>query len=100
MNKNKIGFKSDKNKLRWSLFQFQELEDVLKVLEYGCIKYSKDNWQLVPNAKERYFNAVMRHLIAWHNGERKDKESNLSHLSHAACGIHFLQWFDRRNSNV
>jgi hypothetical protein len=61
------------------------------LLSKGFIIYA---WQKVPNAKERYFAALMRHLTAWWDGERADPESGLHHLAHAGCCLLFLIWFD------
>lgn len=35
--------------------------------------------------------ALMRHLLAWHNGEKKDPESGLSHLSHVVANAIMLR---------
>jgi len=57
-------------------------------------KSGVDNWKAVPEAKTRYFDACIRHLTAWWQGEKNDSESGLSHLAHAACCILFLMWID------
>ena len=64
-------------------------------MEFGAAKYGQDNWQRVPEARQRYFDAAMRHLLAWWDGERLDAESGLPHLAHAGCCILFLLWADR-----
>jgi hypothetical protein len=56
-------------------------------------KYSPDNWQRVPEPRERYFSAAMRHLVAWKEGATHDLESGLPHLAHAVC---CLLWFDEK----
>lgn len=53
-----------------------------------------DNWQHVENPRERYYDAAMRHLYAWFNGESKDLETGESHLAHAICCLLFLLWFE------
>ena len=90
--KSEKGIKHDSEKLRWSLVPFDAMEEVVKVLEYGAKKYAPDNWKHVDNGEERYFNAMMRHLVAYRNGERKDPDSGLSHISHAICSGLFLLW--------
>ena len=89
------GIKFDDKKLRWNLLPFKQVEEIVKVLEYGSNKYSDDNWKRVPDAKNRYFSALMRHLMAWWSGERNDKETSLSHLAHVGCCLLFLMWFDK-----
>ncbi|AGR46570.1 hypothetical protein TW1_054 [Pseudoalteromonas phage TW1] len=88
------GKKFDGGKLRFSLIPPQPLSDVNKVLEFGAKKYGANNWQKVDNAKERYFNAAMRHLLAWQSGELLDDESGLPHLAHAQCCLMFMMHFD------
>jgi hypothetical protein len=93
------GKKLDAGKPRWSLVPMREMESVVRVLTMGANKYSDDNWQRLPNLRERYFSAGMRHLIAWFCGEKKDAESGESHLAHAVCCLLFLMWGDNQNGN-
>ena len=88
------GVKHDDAKPRWSLLPWAQVERVVDVLTFGARKYEVDNWKRVPNARVRYFNAAMRHLLAWHRGERNDSESGLPHIAHAVCCLLFLAWFD------
>lgn len=85
-----VGVKLDAGKPRWSLLPFGAIRSVVEVLEYGARKYSPGNWRLVENARERYFDATLRHLTAWWQGETNDPESGLPHLAHAACCVLFL----------
>ncbi len=50
-----------------------------------------NDWQDNP-APDIYFDACMRHLTAWIEGERKDPESGLSHLAHAVCCLLIMLW--------
>ena len=84
------GRKDDAGKRRWSLLPWNAVAGVVEVLTYGATKYGDHNWRQVDNAGERYFDAALRHLHAWHDGERLDGESGLPHLAHAACCILFL----------
>ena len=86
------GKKFDQNKLRPSLFPIQAFLAILKVLEYGAEKYELDNWKKV-RPTVRYYDAALRHLMAWRQGEKLDEESGLPHLAHAACCIVFLLYF-------
>ena len=90
-----LGAKYDDGKLPWNLVPWRELEQVVEVYRFGAGKYGADSWQQVPNARERYFAAMMRHLTAWRLGERNDSESRIHHLAHAAWGCLALLWFDR-----
>lgn len=90
----KEGHKADNDKPRFSLVPLSALSEVIKVLEFGAKKYAPDNWQKVPAARTRYYDAAMRHLTAWFSGERNDPESGIHHLAHAGCCVLFLLWFE------
>lgn len=89
-----LGVKFDRNKPMWSLVPPGPMEEVVEVLTYGANKYSPDNWQHVDDPDTRYFNAAMRHIWAWRQGEQFDAESHKSHLAHAVCCLLFLLAFD------
>lgn len=85
-----VGLKDDAGKAPWHLFMWRAANAVVHVLEYGARKYAPNNWRNVPHARQRYFAATMRHLVAWHGGENIDPESGLPHLAHAACSLLFI----------
>lgn len=89
-NEEEYGEKDDSQKTRFSLVPAEALSDVIDVLEFGAKKYGAENWRKVDNAQERYFNAAMRHLLAWRKGESSDDESGLPHLAHAATCLMFM----------
>lgn len=93
MEKNN-GRKDDTGKDRWDLLTWEQIVEVVKVLTDGALVYGDDNWQRVPNAKRRYFAAMMRHIDAWKRGEKQDKKSGHHPLAHAVCSALFLMWFD------
>ena len=75
------------------------LEEVCKVGTYGNEKYGDsfwdDNWNRVENAKERYTDALVRHLFKLMQGEIVDSESGHKHLSHAAWNVLALLELDK-----
>lgn len=84
---NKAGLKHDQGKPRLGLVFngfSKALVEVGKVGTFGAEKYTPNGWVTVPNAHERYTDAMYRHLMAEHSGELLDKESGLLHASHAA----------------
>ena len=89
------GIKYDGQKPRWDLLHWGSINEVVKVLTMGAIKYDDDNWKKVEDRQRRYFAAAMRHLSAWWEGEKVDKETGLSHLAHAMCCIMFMMWRDK-----
>lgn len=92
------GVKYDEDKLEPSLLPKGVLNSVLKVLGFGAKKYAKDNWMKVPNHKERYYNAMQRHITQWWEGEKYDSETGENHLAHAICCAMFLLWFDNQDN--
>ena len=68
----------------------------ININEIGTVVQDADNWQKVDNAEERYYNAAMRHIDSWWNGEKCDPETGSHHLAHAATNLFFLMWFDNK----
>lgn len=89
------GVKLDNGKLRYSLIPPEALEELAKVMTFGAEKYTPNGWKSVPEAKERYMDALFRHIEKYRKGEKFDNESNISHLSHALTNIAFLIWFEK-----
>ena len=81
--------KFDKNKppMYRGLFKYfpKALVGIAQVSDYGFKKYgSWGGWRNVPDARERYMDALLRHLTKHAEGETIDPESGLTHLAHAA----------------
>lgn len=92
-----LGIKFDKDKPKWNLLPWDELEDVVKVLTFGAKKYAPDNWKFVDDANNRYMDAAMRHVVAHQQGEQRDAESEESHIAHAICCLLFMLWHDKHD---
>lgn len=72
---NTPGAKADAGKLRpWLVLGgfSNALEDVCIVGTLGASKYTDNGWKTVPNGKERYLEAAMRHLLKAAQGEEYD----------------------------
>ena len=82
------GKKHDHGKPDYTLLPFKALEDTVKVLGFGAVKYGRNNWQQVE--RQRYVAAAFRHLIAIAGGEEFDEESGLPHAAHLSCCSLFL----------
>jgi hypothetical protein len=89
-----IGRKFDDGRLRFSLIPWDALCMVVPVLEHGAEKYGVNNWRHVPDGRRRYFDAAMRHLVAWWGGERVDVETGQSHVAHAVASLLFVLVLD------
>jgi len=88
------GIKYDNDKLRYSLIPPIALRALASILTYGAKKYTPNNWKYLPNAKERYTDALYRHLEAYRSGKKVDEESGKPHLHHAFTNLMFLIWFE------
>ena len=90
-----IKYDNDKQRLAEMIVDFQEpLKELCKVWEFGANKYGKSNWKQLTNGKERYSNALVRHLFA-EDVNIYDDESSLLHASHIAFNalarLYFIQ---------
>ncbi len=89
-----VARKDDAEKPRWDLLPTRAVASIVDVLTFGARKYAPHAWRNVPEGQRRYLAAAYRHIIAWHQGEKKDPESGLPHLAHAACCLLFLAELD------
>lgn len=117
------GLRFNEGKPKWSLVDFKSLEPMIEVLMYGAHKYSSfkdkdgveytgaeisvvkasemtqtysgaNNWKGGMNITE-IFESLMRHLVAYMDGEGYDKESGYKHLGHAMANLMFMIYNDR-----
>ena len=91
------------NKTQWSLVDYEALESMVKVLEFGADKYDRDNWKIGMPVTS-VCDSMLRHIYAFMNGEDNDPESGISHIGHIMCNAMFLsnymkhrKEFDDRN---
>jgi len=91
MDLDKGGVKYDKDKPRLDLVPPSVVLALADVLAYGAAKYRDNNWRSNHGMRwGRIYAAMMRHLLAWHDGEDIDPESGKPHLHHALCNLAFL----------
>ena len=90
------GRKADLGKLRYDLLSSYALEQLVKVLTYGSVKYEDRNWEK-GIAWGRVFGALMRHAWAFWGGEEIDPESGLPHMDHVQACSHFLSHYGKYN---
>jgi hypothetical protein len=67
--------------------------DLAEHLTYGASKYRANNWK--KGSKDRYYSALQRHLLAWHNGETFDEDGK-RHLVAVFTNAMFLLWMDKQ----
>ena len=67
---------------------------VAEVGTYGARKYTPDGWRMVLGGKQRYTDAMYRHLLHEASGEMRDQDTELLHAAHAAWNalarLHFI----------
>ena len=89
----KIAAVKGSGKPRWSTMPVRSLEGVVRAFEEGVDKYGKFNWRHGVDA-DFYYDAAMRHLSAWSDGETLDPESpgaSLHHIDKAIANLLILR---------
>ena len=81
--------KNDNGKLRFSLLPIAALKGMMRAFLYGAKKYGDGNWRNCEDP-DRYYDACIRHLMAWKAGELIDEESGNFHLDHAIASLAML----------
>lgn len=79
------GPKETTGKPNWAVFPFSEAEEVVKVFEYGAIKYGAPFTYRKGIPPAELWSAIMRHLIEIQNGHDIDDESGCLHIAHIAA---------------
>lgn len=89
--------KQDTGKPRLSLVPLKPIAyDIAHVREFGCIKYTPDNWKTVEPARIK--DAAARHFVKWmDNAGMLDEESGLPHRYHLETNLSFLAWMEDRD---
>lgn len=81
--------KESKGKLPMHLILWKPVKWLVRIRMYGLKKYpNADNWKGIP--KLTWYDALIRHLVAYAEGEMIDKESGLPHLAHSLCNLCYL----------
>lgn len=90
------GKKNDNEKPQLGLVPKSLIWSVGTILTFGAKIYGAWNWKQ-GLLWSRPYNALLRHLTAWWDGESVDKESGKSHLWHAATELSFLIEYEEKN---
>ena len=86
--------KHNQGKIKWRLLPIEPVEDIIRTMMHGEIKYSADNWKRC-NDPEEYYDAAMRHMTKLKTEGLIDLDSKEDQLYHAACAaanMIFYQW--------
>lgn len=79
------------NKVSYSMLPAPVLYEAALALTEGAFKYGKHNYRGVGVRGSVYYDASLRHLTAWWEGEDIDPESGLSHVTKAIAGLMVLR---------
>jgi hypothetical protein len=101
--KDSVGIK----KTPLSVLPAQVLMESAVALFEGDRKYGRGNYRAIGVRASVYYDACMRHLMAWYEGQDIDEESGLSHVTKAIAGLMVLRdsmmndnWTDDRPIRV
>jgi uncharacterized protein YuzB (UPF0349 family) len=91
IDRDKQALRYNQGKVQWSLVDYKSIEPMVRVLEYGCLKYSKDNWKKGMPASQ-IIESMLRHTYKLLEGELVDPESGIEHVGHIQCNAMFLAY--------
>lgn len=91
--------KNDEGKNRLDLIEPDFILGLGKALTFGAKKYSDNGWKNIENKHDDNYASLMCHIMAWRKGEKKDPESGLNPLLHAAYNIMVLYYDDLQKEN-
>ena len=79
------------------------LAEVANAMTEGAVKYGYFNYRGITTSGSMYYDAAMRHLMQWFEGEDIDPDSGISHVTKAISGLIVLRdsmmngtWHDDR----
>ena len=91
------------NKVPFSYVSAPVMLEVANGMLEGGLKYGRHNYRAVGVRASIYYDATMRHLMAWWEGEDEDGDLKISHVTKAICSLVVLRdsmlqgnWVDDR----
>ena len=103
-----VRFNENKPQLSYILDAPNAMEGMVRVLEFGAIKYSRGNWKK-GFPLSTVIDSMLRHLMKYQNGEdldlnkdgKADKDhSGLPHVDHIMCNAMFLSELSKTNPEL
>ena len=87
----------NEGKPKWHLVHYNSIIPMIKVLEFGALKYAPENWKKPMDLKE-ILNSMQRHLAALMDGEDIDSESGISHMGHIQANAMFYNYHKNKSN--
>lgn len=94
-----IGKRFNAGKPQWSQLDMKSFEGACQVMMFGEAKYGRDNWRKGHPVRD-LCDSLMRHLVAFMDGEDIDSESGLHHMDHAISNAMFIKYNLRENPQL
>jgi hypothetical protein len=82
--------KRDDSKIPWINLPWDAMQEVGEVIRYGTKRHGPRNWEIRDPKDADFVSAMLRHVIAYAQGLRIDKESGRHHLAHAVANALFV----------
>lgn len=79
------------SKVAFSTVSAPVLAEVAVGMLEGAIKYGRHNYRAIGVRSSIYYDATLRHLTAWWEGEDVDPDSGLSHITKAITSLVVLR---------
>ena len=81
----------DADRERYDLISPIGLRRLAETYAEGAAKYGRHNYRAVGVRASVYYDATMRHLMRWWEGEDNDPDSGLSHVTKAIASLAVLR---------
>lgn len=89
-----------RHKRRWGLVRLAWIRPMVDVMQDAVerVGYAPHSWQHCPpdEVREKYGDALLRHVDDWQDGLRLDRESRLRVLGHVMANAMILLWHELR----
>ena len=93
------GSRFNNGKARLDLLDWEALEGLAGILEFGATKYNDHNWRKGLPFTEQVA-SLLRHTSAFMRGEDIDLETGKLHVDHMQCNTMFLAWTVRNRPDM
>ena len=80
-------YNDGKRQLSYVMTFPEAMRGLAEVCEYGANKYERYNYMIGGVSAQQHVDCLLRHLLAWYDGEDVDPESGVSHLHHATFNM-------------